>query len=192
MIYTVMAFLILIGFYGCYFLKMLKQKHQGIQTDQMGKGKTGFVKVIEITLKAVSILVPIFEIISIIMNWSMLPDWCRIIGCCLGAAGTVIFITAVLTMKESWRAGVSKTENTTLVTDGIFRFSRNPAFLGFDTVYLGLLLMFFNWPLLIVTCFAVLMFHLQIVNVEEDFLLVTFGDDYLNYKKHVNRYIGRR
>lgn len=35
------------------------------------------------------------------------------------------------------------------------------------------------------------MFHLQIVYVEEKFLTVTFGEDYLDYKRGVNRYFGR-
>ena len=33
---------------------------------------------------------------------------------------------------------------------------------------------------------------MQIVNVEEDFLLAAFGDEYLQYKKKVCRYIGRK
>jgi len=192
MVYKVISLLCMIAFYGCYFLKMAQQKKHGIQTDQIGKGKTGFIKVIEISLKIATILVPLTELISIIMNTSLLPDWARIAGGCLCVTGTVIFITAVQTMRDSWRAGVPDTDKTELVTDGIFRYSRNPAFLGFDTVYLGVLLMFFNPLLLVVSCFAMLLFHLQIVNVEEDFLMVTFGDDYLAYRKHVNRYIGRR
>ena len=103
-----------------------------------------------------------------------------------------MFVTSVVTMRDSWRAGVSKTDKTELVTDGIYQISRNPAFLGFDLVYIGILLMFFNPWLLIASVFAMLMFHLQIVNVEKDFLLETFGQEYLAYKKKVNRYIGRK
>mgnify|MGYP006922543677 CR=1 FL=1 len=33
----------------------------------------------------------------------------------------------------------------------------------------------------------VIMYHLQIVNVEEDFLLAAFGNEYLQYKKKVCR-----
>ena len=123
----------LIAFYGCYFVKMFHQKKQGIQTDQIGKNKVGFVK-----------------------------------------------------------AGVFKTDKTELVTNGIYQISRNPAFLGFDLLYIGTLLMFFNWILCFLTVFAVIMYHLQIVNVEEDFLFATFGNEYLQYKKKVCRYIGRK
>ena len=39
---------------------------------------------------------------------------------------------------------------------------------------------------------TVVMFHLQIVKVEEDFLIKTFGEEYLEYRKKVCRYIGRK
>lgn len=46
----------------------------------------------------------------------------------------------VLNMRDSWRVGVSKTDRTELVTSGIYQISRNPAFLGFDLLYIGILL----------------------------------------------------
>ncbi len=51
---------------------------------------------------------------------------------------------------------------------------------------------FFNWYLCGATIFVVVLFHLQIVNVEEDFLIEVFGEEYVAYKKEVCRYIGRR
>ena len=36
-----------------------------------------------------------------------------------------------------------------------------------------------------------MLFHLQIIMVEEKFLIKTFGDDYLYYCKSVKRYIGK-
>lgn len=192
MFFRILGIAILLVFYGCYFGKMISQKKKGIVTDQIGKGKTGFVKGVECTMKLAAILVPIAEVISIIFGISHLPFWARIAGVVIGITGVVIFVTAMLTMRDSWRAGVSETDKTELVTNGIFSISRNPAFFGFDLVYLGILLMFFNLVLLVLSCFAALMLHLQIVNAEEDHMLITFGDDYLNYKKRVNRYLGRR
>lgn len=108
----------------------------------------------------------------------------------VAALGDAVFIISVVTMRDNWRAGVSEEEKTELVTSGIYRISRNPAFLGFDMLYVGVLLAFFSWPLFALSAFAMLMFHLQIVNVEEDFLRVAFGDAYLEYCQHVCRYIG--
>ena len=41
----------LIAFYGCYFAKMLYQRRKGIQTDQIGKSKDGYMKFVEVTMK---------------------------------------------------------------------------------------------------------------------------------------------
>lgn len=87
---------------------------------------------------------------------------------------------------------MSETDQTELVTEGIYGISRNPAFLGFDLVYIGILLMFFNLGLFLISAFAILMLHLQIINVEEDFLISAFGEKYVDYKKHVRRYVGRK
>lgn len=182
----------MIAFYGIYFTKLFNQRKRGIQTNQLGKGKKGFLKFIEVALKDVTYLVPLVEVISIFKNTYLDFVWLRITGITLGVLGVIIFAVSVLTMRDSWRAGVPKDENTELVTSGIYAFSRNPAFLGFDFIYIGILAMFFNVSLLIVTLLAILLLHLQIVNVEEDFLLTTFGDDYLAYKKKVCRYIGRK
>ena len=182
----------MIAFYGCYFLKMYHQKRQGIQTDQIGKDKIGFVKFVEITMKIAAILVFIAGLVSIFLETGRSLTAIRVMGAIISVGGTVIFIVAVWTMRDSWRAGVSKTDKTELITNGIYHISRNPAFLGFDLLYIGTLLMFFNWILCFLTVFAVTMYHLQIVNVEENFLLVAFGNEYLQYKKKVCRYIGRR
>lgn len=183
---------IMLVFYGCYFIKMISQHKKGIKTDQIGKGKVGFVKFVEITMKVFTYLVPAVEIVSIILNTSFFAVPVRIVGVLVAVVGVAAFIISVLTMRDSWRAGVSKTDKTELVTKGIYKISRNPAFLGFDLMYLGILLMFFNLVLFEVSLFAMLMFHLQIVNVEEEFLLEAFGDEYLRYKKKVCRYIGRK
>lgn len=182
----------LIAFYGCYYVKMFHQKRKGIQTDQIGKDKTGFAKFVEVTMKIAAVLVFTAGLISIFTGTSQGLTIVRVMGAAVAIAGTIIFIIAVWTMRDSWRAGVSKTDQTELVTNGIYQISRNPAFLGFDLLYIGTLFMFFNWILCGLTVFAIIMYHLQIVNVEEDFLLATFGNEYLQYKKKVCRYIGRK
>lgn len=192
MIFQIFAVMILLAFYGCYFLKIISQRRKGIKTDQIGQGKTGFVKAIEITMKIATYIVPAAEVVSIAVNTTFFSVPIRIAGACLALIGLAVFIISVVTMQDNWRAGVSNMDKTKLVTEGIYQISRNPAFLGFELVYIGMVLMFFNLPLLLVSVFAMLMFHLQIVNVEEEHLLESFGDAYLDYKKKVRRYIGRK
>lgn len=190
--FQITAIAILLIFYGCYFAKMFHQHRKGIKTDQIGKGKAGFERFIEMTMKLATYLVPVVEVASIILNTGLFNTPMRIAGAVIGGMGVIVFIISVLTMRDSWRAGVSKTDKTELVTKGIYQISRNPAFLGFDLVYIGILMMFFNWVLFAVSVFAMLMFHLQIINVEESFLLEAFGDEYVCYRKRVCRYFGRK
>ena len=179
-------------FYICYFAKMISQRKQGIRTDQLGKGKEGFVKFIEVILKITTYLVPVIQILSIVLYSGTIHIALQITGVIVTALGVLAFITSVVRMKDNWRAGVQREEKTNLVTTGIYSISRNPAFLGFDLMYIGILLSFFNWYLFLATTFALVFFHLQIVNVEEEFLIEAFGEEYLEYKKRVCRYIGRR
>ena len=190
--FQIIGIVILVLFYGCYMIKMIKQSKKGIKTDQIGRGKVGFVKIIELTMKVATYVVLVTEVSSIILNTNFFVIPIRIVGAFVGIIGVIVFIISVLTMQDSWRAGVSKEEKTELVTGGIYQISRNPAFLGFDLVYIGMVMMFFNWGLLVTSIFAVVMLHLQIVNVEEDFLMEVFGEEYLEYKEKVCRYLGRK
>lgn len=192
MLLKIITLILMAVFYGCYFVKMLSQRKRGIKTDQLGKGKTGVIKFIEIALKITTYLLLIIQIINIIFYKGTVHIPLRIVGVVLTAIGVAVFIVSVVQMKDSWRAGVSEKEKTTLVTNGIYSISRNPAFLGFDLMYVGILYSFFSWYLCFATAFALVMFHLQIVNVEEEFLISAFGDEYIVYKNKVCRYIGRR
>ena len=78
-----------------------------------------------------------------------------------------------------------------LVTTGIYRFSRTPAFLCFDLMYVGAVLMYGNLLTLGVSVFAIVMLHLQILQ-EERYLVNTFGAPYQEYCRHVSRYLGRK
>ena len=184
--------LILATFYTIYLGKMFLQKKQGIQTDQMAKGKPkDKVFYTELILKIATYAVVALEVISIFCVKSKMPLAVAVLGAVLGIVGDVIFALAVITMKNSWRAGIAQNDKTEMVTNGIYRISRNPAFLGFDLVYLGILLMFFNWVLLVCSVFAAVMLHLQILQ-EEKYLPQVFGTDYLEYKEKVGRYLGRK
>lgn len=184
--------LILALFYAVYIGKMLLQKRKGIQTDQMARGKhKNKVFYIELIMKIATYSVVAVEVFCIVFITPSLPQIPVMIGVCLGFTGDILFALSVITMKDSWRAGIAENDKTEIVTNGIYSISRNPAFLAFDCVYVGLLLMFFHWVLLIFSIFAITMLHLQILQ-EEAFLTKAFGREYINYQSKVCRYLGRK
>ncbi|MBQ0072191.1 MAG: hypothetical protein KBS81_10130, partial [Spirochaetales bacterium] len=134
--FRILSFLVLLVFYGAYVLKMLLQRRKGIRTDQMGRGKQGKEKRIELGLKFITYVTPLLEVFSILREWTMLPVVFRFFGIVVALLGDVVFVISVISMRDSWRAGVNEEEKTELVTEGIYSFSRNPAFLGFDLVYI--------------------------------------------------------
>ena len=189
--YLWLALLVLVIFYGIYFAKMLVQKRQGVQTRQIGRVKEKSVHRVEVLMSIATFAAPVIQILSILFGWNHMPANARFTGFCIGMLGDMIFLVSVLCMKDSWRAGIPDKDRTKLVTTGIYRYSRNPAFLGFDFMYVGLLVMHFNLSMLVVSAFAIIMLHLQILQ-EERYLTENYGDSYREYRKHVFRYLGRK
>lgn len=189
--YLWLALLVLVIFYGIYFAKMLVQKRQGVQTRQIGRVKEKSVHRVEVLMSIATFAAPVIQILSILFGWNHMPANARFTGFCIGMLGDMIFLVSVLCMKDSWRAGIPDKDRTKLVTTGIYRYSRNPAFLGFDFMYVGRLLMHFNLSMLVVSAFAIIMLHLQILQ-EERYLTENYGDSYREYRKHVFRYLGRK
>ena len=189
--YPCMALIVLAVFYGIYFAKMLIQKRHGIQTRQIGRRKEKPIHTVESIMNIATLGIVIAQLLSVILGWSALPANARFTGFCTGMLGDLIFLLSVICMKDSWRAGIPDTDKTALVTTGIYRYSRNPAFLGFDFMYIGVLLMYFNVLTAFFTLFAIVSLHLQILQ-EERYLASAFGAPYIEYKNQVFRYLGRK
>ena len=142
--YTTLTLLVLAAFYGIYFAKVLAQKRRGIQTRQIGRRKEKNIHTVEVLMSIATLGAPIAQLMSIALGWNHLPAGARFTGFLIGMLGDGIFLLSVLCMKDSWRAGIPDKDKTELVTTGIYRFSRNPAFLGFDLMYVGALLLYGN------------------------------------------------
>ncbi len=81
-------------------------------------------------------------------------------------------------------------ESSSLVTTGVYSWSRNPMYLGL-LCYLIALSVYFAAPITLIgpIFFKLYMDRFQI-QPEERFLVELFGDEYLRYSKKVNRWIG--
>lgn len=190
MIYQIIAILILAIFYTFYFAKIIIQKQQSIKTNQMGIGnKPRKVLLIERIMSCATVLTAVFSICSIFLVKQYPPKEIRMAGIIIGIIGVIFFGSATITMKTSWRVGIPE-EKTALITNGIYKWSRNPAFVGFDLLYLSICLMFFNIPLVCVSVWAAVMLHLQILQ-EEAHMYNMFGNEYEAYTKHTLRYLGK-
>jgi len=127
------------------------------------------------------------QILWPIHMWGTLSG--KIIGMLLALTG----MTGVISAKRAMRrvgTNIHPSEPTTaLVTDGPYRFTRNPIYLGATMVYFGLALLFNAfWPLPALAPFLVLL-GWGVVLREERYLEKKFGQTYLAYKAQVPRWI---
>jgi protein-S-isoprenylcysteine O-methyltransferase Ste14 len=90
-------------------------------------------------------------------------------------------------MGGSFRIG-SPQEATDLKVDGLFRFSRNPMYVGVYSTILGASLYTSN-PLILFLALFIILVHHKIVLAEEHFLQNVFGSEYAQYCSRVRRYL---
>ncbi len=78
---------------------------------------------------------------------------------------------------------------TTIVTDGPYRFSRNPMYLAATLLYVGVAIVFGKTATLalIIPCLIVL--HYGVIAREERYLDGKFGDAYREYQAKVRRWL---
>ncbi len=111
-------------------------------------------------------------------------------------AGAVLIILPILIMPPVLirfrRAGtpfdVRKTASA-LITDGPYRFSRNPSYVSLTLLYVGLgVVLNTVWVLLLVIPVLLIM-HFGVVLREERHLEARFGEEYVRYKSAVRRWL---
>lgn len=77
---------------------------------------------------------------------------------------------------------------TSLVTDGPYRWSRNPIYLGLVLVYgAAALALNIAWPLILLPA-VLLSLHVLVIRREEALLARLFGDTYRDYARRVRRW----
>lgn len=187
--FQIIAIFLIAIFYISYFMKMLLQRKQGIKTDQIARGdKPVSTQRVEQFMRVATLAIVPVELGSIIVDTHKLQSQIfTAIGLAVAMVGVLCFVIAMVTMKNSWRAGINSAEKTTLIKSGIYRISRNPAFLGFDLMYIGIFIAYANVVHFIFMAFAMVMLHFQILE-EEKFLPTVFGKEYLDYKRKAARY----
>jgi protein-S-isoprenylcysteine O-methyltransferase Ste14 len=189
-----MSLLLLIStFYLTYIAKQILLKRRGIDGTRLAKGnKPRGTFLIEAILLAGTYGMAAVQYASILLDEKLgllFPqDLIRIVGVAAAFLGVCFFVNAVIVMRDSWRAGVEADQNTRIVTAGVYRISRNPAFVGFDLMYLGTALAFSNLAAILGAVFVIWMLHLQILQ-EEKLLPEIFGQEYLDYCKRTRRYL---
>jgi protein-S-isoprenylcysteine O-methyltransferase Ste14 len=99
----------------------------------------------------------------------------------------IILIISFKALGKALKVGLPA-EETKLQTGGIYRFCRNPLYLGVFGVCLASCLYFPNPFNIILAAYGIFV-HVRITLGEEKFLEERFGDEYRQYKRRVGRFL---
>ena len=136
----------------------------------------------------------------LILSLSMLLTWYLgdsspqillliIVGLGLIGFGFLLAFNSIARFVRAKTGVVPFSESTTLITEGFYKYTRNPMYVGMNSFLLGLLIILnnpINFIFLIIFFFIVR--NLFVVK-EEVQMEETFGDDYLTYKGNVRRWL---
>jgi len=101
----------------------------------------------------------------------------------------VLFLYAVRTFRTAGTPVPGNRPTTTIVRTGPYRWSRNPIYLSFSLLQLGVACWVNSLWLLVTLIAAVALMSLVVIPREEQYLETRFPSDYLPYKASVRRWL---
>ena len=119
-----------------------------------------------------------------------LATWVRVsLGVVLALGGVSLLLAA-----NSWFARTGQhpapwKPSPALVIEGIYRYTRNPMYVGMTLVQLGIGIALGNGWIVALAPLALLVVHRIAVRPEEAYLLEKFGESYARYRATVRRYL---
>ena len=129
-----------------------------------------------------------------LMEWTI-PLYCirspynSLLGAPIFSLGFAILIYAASQLVRAKTDLITISPSTKLVQAGLFKYSRNPIYLGGPMMYLGCAIFAkTTWPICLLP-FPILLVNECAIKKEEEYLLRKFGDEYRRYKAKVPRWI---
>jgi protein-S-isoprenylcysteine O-methyltransferase Ste14 len=115
------------------------------------------------------------------------------VGVVLGVGATLtalaLFVAAVRTMRAAGTPVPGDRPTTAIVRAGPYRYSRNPIYLAFSLLHLGVAFWANSLWLLVTLVPAVILMSLVVIPREERYLAARFPTEYLPYKAAVRRWL---
>lgn len=110
------------------------------------------------------------------------------LGSVLVVAAVVLFVYSVGRFRAAGTPVPGNRPTTAIVRTGPYRFSRNPIYVAFSLLQLGIAV-WINSLWLIVTLIVAIALMTVVIRREEGYLEQKFGAEYLDYKARVRRWI---
>jgi len=136
----------------------------------------------------------IYSAIIIVLFYLFLKQF-NIIPYPYNLAGIIIIFFGFTIMRKSrdlfnkYKTTLGHEKSTHLINEGVFSKTRNPMYIGMFFLLLGIGLCFRNLFSLIIPFLFLFITHIAYIPIEEKLMEEKFGEEYINYKKNVKRWI---
>ena len=121
---------------------------------------------------------------------NVFPEKVRfMLGAGLVLAGAILNSTSLGCFRKAHTNHATDAPARVLITDGPYSFSRNPIYLGFMCLYMGLGIFLNNLWIFVLGAPLVATIQALIVAREEDYLAGKFGEEYGEYCQNVRRWL---
>lgn len=126
-----------------------------------------------------------------IWDWSLpLPGWQRVsIGLVVGFTGLGLLIAGKSAFNSTDQSPKPGEPTVQIIMIGVFRFTRNPIYLGLGLTILGLGITFNFISWIVLSMVSLVAIHYLLVIPEEEYLLKKFPTEYSDYMRKVRRWI---
>jgi protein-S-isoprenylcysteine O-methyltransferase Ste14 len=111
------------------------------------------------------------------------------VGCLLVAMAAALFAYSIRQFRMAGTPVPGNKPTTAIVRGGPYRFSRNPIYLAFSALHLGLAIWVNSLWLVATLVATVAIIAIVVVPREERYLTERFGREYLEYKASVRRWL---
>lgn len=119
----------------------------------------------------------------------VIPSPWNLLGMIPIALGVYISVAAEKSFRDAKTTVTPFAESSMLVTNGMYRISRNPMYLGFILILIGVAIMMRSLtPFAVIPAFLVLIGK-RFVTIEEQMLAEKFGAQYTAYTKKTRRWL---
>lgn len=180
--YTTLGVLILLTF---VVRSRVKRTYEGGQT-LSGFTSLGFwvIDALHFVLILVSSLVREYAVIVIPLDVA----GTIVGGVILVAMGLALMLAGMIEFRSIRR--ISGQDSSRLIKTGIYRWSRNPQYIGWFFILFGVSLVGRSGLALLLSSVGALLFHFYTVRMEEPYLERIYGEEYLLYMAMTPRYLG--
>jgi protein-S-isoprenylcysteine O-methyltransferase Ste14 len=107
----------------------------------------------------------------------------------LVVAGLAIVLAAIRNFARAGTRVEPWAPSSAIVSNGIYRFTRNPMYIGMALVMLGLALVIGSPASVVMVAVGLIIVDLFVIRREEAYLEAKFGEDYRAYRTRVRRWL---